>query len=858
MRIWIVSVMLLTVAWTGCEGPAGVQGPEGKTGLQGKDGVKGAAALTTTTAEPAGKNCANGGTKIEVGLDVNGNGVLDPSEVNAASTVYVCNGGSGGKNALVKTSAEPAGTNCAAGGVKMESGLDANGNGVLDPSEVIAAQTTYVCNGASATGSGGITSPSTGITIAIKDVSTKAPITVRFTLKDDRGFPIDLAGKFSINTAILPRFAVGYYTKDAKGNVLPLNVYTKSSSSSNPTALPTAYNPLGSTGHGTIAENGLGAGDYTYSFPTTTTTNGAVAVAYDATKLSETHVVWVQASRQTDAVYTSNANTYYTANQDYYFIPSGTGTPLKREIVTSDNCNKCHDKFKPETTVANAFHSGGRVAAGYCNVCHNLGRTTNLAADSAVFVHRIHRGEHLQPANVFHGIAATYPQDIRNCDACHKGAAQGTQAQARPTAAACGSCHDYVDFKGTAATACSNPVKVDAKGLPVPCKHVGGVQADDSACAGCHSATEINSNHQPVAPPDPNNSWLVTGGNNNTNAANLATTGFVPKGAAVITYEIKSVDAVDDSTITPNKRPQITFKLKKNGTDVAFQTYAAGTTTEIMAGFVGAPSVYFAFAMPQDGIKAPTDFNATASGYIKNIWNGTATGTGAGTISGPDSSGWYTIKLTGVQVPSAATMLTGGVGYSYSLSSAPPLTQVDLTDYPYNTDGKKQGGLIVPAPNVWKVATGFTGRRPIVDNAKCNACHGILGAAPTFHAGQRNDGPTCSFCHNPNRTSSGWSAGSKYFVHGIHAGRKRADPYVWHATEPGVGYGEVEFPAPLNECKACHLPNTYDFTAATNMAALSSELLTTVATGKYDGSSTTNPTGYYSLSPYVVADNVKD
>ena len=40
---------------------------------------------------------------------------------------------------------------------------------------------------------------------------------------------------------------------------------------------------------------------------------------------------------------------------------------------------------------------------------------------------------------------------------------------------------------------------------------------------------------------------------------------------------MKSVDAVLDTTVTPNvKRPQITFKLKRDGTDVVFQTYAPG------------------------------------------------------------------------------------------------------------------------------------------------------------------------------------------------------------------------------------------------------------------------------------------
>jgi OmcA/MtrC family decaheme c-type cytochrome len=127
--------------------------------------------------------------------------------------------------------------------------------------------------------------------------------------------------------------------------------------------------------------------------------------------------------------------------------------------------------------------------------------------------------------------------------------------------------------------------------------------------------------------------------------------------------------------------------------------------------------------------------------------------------------------------------------------------------------------------------------------------------APTFHAGERNDGPTCSFCHNPNRTSSGWAAGSKYFIHAIHAGRKRTVPFTWHAAAAGPGYDEVEFPGTLNACTTCHVPNTYDFTNPTNLAAVPSMELTTVATGTYNIDPLANST-YYTISPYVVADNV--
>src|SRR4029079_19285499 len=122
-----------------------------------------------------------------------------------------------------------------------------------------------------------------------------------------------------------------------------------------------------------------------------------------------------------------------------------------------------------------------------------------------------------------------------------------------------------------------------------------------------------------------------------------------------------------------------------------------------MPNFVGSPSVYFAFAVPQDGNPAPSDFNASVSGYIKKIWDGTATGAGTGTFTGPDGSGYYTIKLTGVQIPPTATMLTGGIGYTYSLSSTPPLVQTNLPEYPWPPNvppaGTAQGGLSVPPPD---------------------------------------------------------------------------------------------------------------------------------------------------------------
>ena len=74
---------------TGATGPAGPQGVQGTAGTNGTNGKN---TLVKTTTISAGINCANGGTKIEFGLDNNSNNVLDVSEINASLTQYVCNG----------------------------------------------------------------------------------------------------------------------------------------------------------------------------------------------------------------------------------------------------------------------------------------------------------------------------------------------------------------------------------------------------------------------------------------------------------------------------------------------------------------------------------------------------------------------------------------------------------------------------------------------------------------------------------------------------------------------------------------------------------------------------------------------
>jgi uncharacterized repeat protein (TIGR03803 family) len=105
----------------------------GATGQNGTNGTNGAS--TTVTPEPPGTNCPGGGVAVSVG---------------SGPVSYVCNGavgdaGPAGVNSLITMTAEPVGANCANGGTRVDSGLDANRDGVLQAGEI--TQTRYVCNG---------------------------------------------------------------------------------------------------------------------------------------------------------------------------------------------------------------------------------------------------------------------------------------------------------------------------------------------------------------------------------------------------------------------------------------------------------------------------------------------------------------------------------------------------------------------------------------------------------------------------------------------------------------------------------------------------------------------------------------
>lgn len=176
-----------------CNGPAG---SDGLSGSSGASGASGHAAVIAQVPEAAGDNCPFGGQAVQSGLDLDDDGVLDPAEVTAIA--YVCNGAAGdtGDDALVQVVDEAPGEHCPAGGKAIYTGTDLNGDGTLSYEEVTAV--SYVCSGAAgadgASGTDGADGVSCNLTVSpfgvVRSVCTDGTYAV---LNDQPLAPVSVA-----------------------------------------------------------------------------------------------------------------------------------------------------------------------------------------------------------------------------------------------------------------------------------------------------------------------------------------------------------------------------------------------------------------------------------------------------------------------------------------------------------------------------------------------------------------------------------------------------------------------------------------------------------------------------------------
>jgi OmcA/MtrC family decaheme c-type cytochrome len=305
-----------------------------------------------------------------------------------------------------------------------------------------------------------------GFHVTVKSVTIGAdrkPV-VQLAFTDDLGQPLDRLGVQTPGTLSVS-FILAWYD--------PVNIdyIDYSTRVQNSTITGNSFAQASTDSGGKWTDTALGQATYTF---------GTVLPAgYDVTK---THTLGIYGNRTIDLTDPIVINKLYPVNVTYDFRPDGLPVTDRWDATTFATCNQCHDPLS-------AHGSTGRQDPRVCVLCHNdtqsIDPDTGNTVNFKVMIHKIHMGESLPSVQaghsyqiIGHGTAdfstVVFPQDIRNCTTCHKSPdpAGKTVAQAhiwytQPNRAACGSCHDNIDW-------------VTGEG------HIAGPQLDDSACADCH------------------------------------------------------------------------------------------------------------------------------------------------------------------------------------------------------------------------------------------------------------------------------------------------------------------------------------------------------------------------------------
>jgi OmcA/MtrC family decaheme c-type cytochrome len=495
--------------------------------------------------------------------------------------------------------------------------------------------------------------------------------------------------------------------------------------------------------------------------------------------------------------------------------PAPGAFPTKNSVSTAA-CNACHDVL--------AVHGGSRREYSHCQACHN--DKLEQAFDNSNLVNLIHKIHyHRKPDGTVSGAQnigelgdfseVTYPQDVRNCTRCHQGTdADNTYSawNTRPNTTTCGSCHFQVFFSTPAP-----PGKT--------IQHPGGVPVDNTSCANCHLPTGTGP--------------LNTPGITESHATENSTPNNPQLPGSLVTFEY----GLDEVTVDSNNVATIKFWIKQDNVFVNF----GDTTIARPANFSGSPAFLFAYALPQDNIAAPIDYNnlGRAAGQPESL-----NIVGLPIVAKNANNSQFTVQranafpagasMRAVALQSYFTQINGGTHLGSSLDNVGRHTPA--VHKPVTGDAVRrvavESGYVTGADGI---------RRPV----GCLECHEIFEA----HGGQRvSNAQTCVMCHNPNLSTSGRTITAspinpdivalfgnnplqypevpnnfKELIHGIHGAQKRVSNFVdIRNRQNGVLLqgDEITYPGDLTYCGKCHLNNLYKEVAATNRLLTTSRTTT--------------------------------
>jgi OmcA/MtrC family decaheme c-type cytochrome len=400
----------------------------------------------------------------------------------------------------------------------------------------------------------------------------------------------------------------------------------------------------------------------------------------------------------------------------------------------------------------------------------------------------VNRTDNNQPAlAVASGVR--FPQDLRNCDACHGGAAQAQQRFNDISRRTCQGCHTDAWF-GDPATIASDDVHY---------MHPGDTQTDDHNCYGCHVPTtpapnvDADATALHVAPAtSPNWNGLI--------AKIVGVQNMRPGQSPSVVFTLADRDGTPTPLNAPSPATDSTSPIPRAISRVAI-TISGPTSPDDQTG--NAPITE----------TVPLTSTADANGQFTYAFKATVPSNATGT---------WAVAIEARR--SAATPFYDASSDAYSW----PFTGESLNEYADNpvqyvdlAAGSAPGGSAAP-------------RRQVVSRDNCNNCHQAL----TAHGDLRHNVEYCVMCHTPDGTdwtqrpkgADGNVALAKTFddieersihfkvmIHRIHTGDRTGSAEL-ELARPFVVYGfggtpnffdDVRFPVNLADCTLCHVNQTF-------------------------------------------------
>jgi len=490
---------------------------------------------------------------------------------------------------------------------------------------------------------------------------------------------------------------------------------------------------------------------------------------------SETHTCAIYARRVV-------GNEEWVSNATFDFVPNGGPITKIRNIVVTEACNSCHDPL--------ALHGGIRRDTGVCITCHTTKiidpdtgeEVDQIDPDSGnnigfkVMIHKIHMGELLPSVEAgtpyfivgFRGTVHDYsevifPQNIRTCTKCHTdGAIQSSAYKEDLTRAACGSCHDDVDF----ATGTNHPF----------------VELNDNNCSGCHI---------PMSNTDFDIS--VTGSH---------TVPLRAKSLPGLNFDISDVRSAETGSarVGPGEHVQVTFSMKTDAGVVVTPEEMSSVSMVIS----GPTTDYFIQNYEGSGAVPGEDYFLREAGLASAV--------------GPDEDGNFVYTFSGMIPTNASGTYAVGMegripreigGEGLILFETVNEAGQNVVQYFAVTDA-------VPVPRRMVVDN-------TTEDEFCNACHGTFSKDFSIHGNLRNNTEYCVMCHNPSAddiavrpipegetTAVTAAIDFKEMIHMIHTGEELTiKPYIIYGFRGSLhDYSNVLYPGNRSDCYTCHLIDT--------------------------------------------------